>query len=501
MLDRRLFKLILFFLLLGLSLLCCCFYLFWEFSAARPVERISPQTLAGMEHKYLVDFSMLRYKGQPAPFDKNNEVLLLPCDLDSEQLFEGLSCLDMQCRLYLVDEPASRDLSAAMASGAALHLAVCRGNSYQLVNLAVTSFPVLSLQMSSSFIDDRGHAAYRGEVHLSAPGDMESLSSICQWNVRGVSSATREKKAWKLELQDIGGSSTQARMLDLGSDSDWILNSMVFDTLNMREMLSMELWNSYIYPDYQPYRMSQARYVELLFDGEYMGLYMLQNRIDEEYLGLDKSRSMLFKHGTRNEELSLQENYELVYSPYSFERSYELLDQALSDTSSIDIMSLMNMQLYIDYLSSWDNAKYKNMYFIVDVLDEGYRISYLPWDTDLSLGIDWNDSRGSVLDYEASVADTLMHREYRRLLSSRPEFERELALLWQQQRRDVYSEESLLSLADSIHARLEASGALLRDEMRWGSTYRWEDSFEQLRGFISTRLDYLDRHFAAILEQ
>jgi len=496
----RSFKLILFAGLLALLLCCCLFFLYMEQAAQRPVGFISPSELESMSPELLIDMSMLRYKGEKAPVDIYTETLYLPCDLSSAQPFKGLSCLDPGCRIYIVSDPAAEDPVQSMADSSSLRLAICRGSKYQLVNLVLTGFPVIDLSISSSFIDERGNAAYRGQFTLSPVDEDDALSSAAQWNVRGNTSTAREKKPWKLELQKLSGKDMEMALLGLGTDSDWILNPMVFDDLKLREKFAMELWNSLLYPDYEAHKMSRGEYVEIIFDGQYSGLYMLQKQVDQSYLGFDPNRNLLFKHSRMDEELSLRENYELVWSPYDSDTSYALLQQALDEPAGRDLDSLLNMNLFLDFLSANDNARYKNMFFILSLDEEQSKISYLPWDTDLSLGMLWSDDRGITLDYEAALAERIIHREFAAMTQSYPGLELEQAKLWQEQRQSVYKEETIFSILDAIRRELDASGALIRDLSTWEELYRWDDSFDMLCDHITARLSLMDEHYAGITE-
>lgn len=501
MLDRRRFKLIMFLALAALLLFCCLFFYGMESAAVRPVGRISPQQLEGMEPDVLTELSMLRFKSQSVATDIYSETVYISADPGSSDPFAGLSCLDPGIRLYIVTDEYTNDIPAAVSKAHTFRLALVKAERYRLVNLVLSPFPVINLSVTSSYIDDRGNAAYRGDFTMASGSEAQAVSSAAQWNVRGNTSSSREKKSWHLELQKLSGKDMEHELLDLGRDSDWILNPMVFDDLKLREKLAMDFWNSFIYPHQQANKMSSGRYVELVFDGEYFGLYLLQKRIDAEHLGLDKSRDLLFKSSRTDAPMSLQENYELVFSPLGIDESYDVLASLFDSPDGTELDSLLLTNSFIDLLSSADNTQYKNMIYVLRYENGERRIAYLPWDTDLSLGMLWSDERG--IDYlpDTAMDRVLQHRELTAQIDSAALSQQDVARYWQRMREDIYTEENFFSVLDSISAELSASGALIRDEQRWGLSQKGEDDLPALRRFISERLEYLDTYYSTILTQ
>ena len=70
----------------------------------------------------------------------------------------------------------------------------------------------------------------------------------------------------------------------MGSDDDWILNPMSLDDFKVKENLLMTLWNELAQENDWDVRMSTGNYCEIVMNGRYRGLYLLQRRIDRKYL-------------------------------------------------------------------------------------------------------------------------------------------------------------------------------------------------------------------------
>lgn len=289
----------------------------------------------------------------------------------------------------------------------------------------------------------------------------------------------------------------------MGEDDDWLLNPMIFDDLNVREKLAMDFWNTYIYPKSSPYQMSCGEYIELFVDNEYRGLYLLQRRIDEEYLPIDRDRDIIFKgYSNLTEFAKVPTDYEIIYSPFDQEKTYELLIDALNfeNGHSIDLDSFVNIELYLNYLHAIDNRRFKNTFFILRAEESGYVLYFLPWDTDLSLGIAWTDT--AILSNLDMTLNRTGHRvEYTVLTESFPGLEQDIARQWQQMRGQIYQADKFIKIFEENRSVLEGSGAPIRDEQKWGLFHSGTDTQEQMLTFINERLEVLDLHYQAVLEK
>ena len=270
---------------------------------------------------------------------------------------------------------------------------------------------------------------------------------------------------------------------------------MVQDDTKVREISEIQFWNRYLAGSGTPYPMSGAEYVELIVDGDYRGLYLLQRRVDRKYLNLDKENDILFKGVNTWEADTLAEGYEIVYSPFDTEETYEALEDALEAEgwNGIDLDSFLETSLYLNYFAARDNRAYKNMFYVLRWEDGRYVLYFVPWDTDMSMGVKWDEV--FQYDYEATMSKMQQRMEYPEMEQLYPDLAQQLSDLWSTRRASTYTEENILELLKTNIRLVNASGAYYRDNQRWGTHYDGADDQELLLQWARERLDVLDEFY------
>lgn len=94
--------------------------------------------------------------------------------------------------------------------------------------------------------------------------------------IRGSSSQSFPKKQYGIELRDAEGNGIDASLLGLPAEEDWVLFAPYNDKALMRDMLAYRLARSLGH--YAP----RTRYCELVLNGEYMGVYVLIEKIKRD---------------------------------------------------------------------------------------------------------------------------------------------------------------------------------------------------------------------------
>lgn len=124
--------------------------------------------------------------------------------------------------------------------------------------------------------------AYRGQVGI-------------EW--RGTSSVTFPKKQYDLETRERDGDNREVELLGLPEEEDWVLHAPYVDRSMMRNALA------YATSRMVGHYASRTRYVEVLLDGRYKGVYVLmedlelgEDRIDLE--GDDGTEAFLVERTT-----------------------------------------------------------------------------------------------------------------------------------------------------------------------------------------------------------
>ena len=118
---------------------------------------------------------------------------------------------------------------------------------------------------SRNFLTDSNtteHLNYNGRINIE---------------IRGSSSQSLPKKPYGLTtLKEDNASNNNVSLLGMPSENDWILNSLAFDPSLIRDYISYNL--SRQMGNYAP----RTVYCEVVINGEYAGLYMLQEKIKSD---------------------------------------------------------------------------------------------------------------------------------------------------------------------------------------------------------------------------
>ncbi|MEM6348581.1 MAG: CotH kinase family protein [Bacteroidota bacterium] len=140
-----------------------------------------------------------------------------------------------------------------------------------LVNTSQAEIPdEPKINASLAIIDNGpGNLNYTSDppLHYQGPIGIET---------RGNSTQDFAKKTYSLELRDAAGNDQSASLLGMGKEEDWILHAMVIDKSQLRIPFSFYLWQR------MGHYGANWRYVELVLNGEYRGLYILTERIKRD---------------------------------------------------------------------------------------------------------------------------------------------------------------------------------------------------------------------------
>lgn len=462
-----------------------------------------------------VDLSReLEVDGEPAAVDVNTSTIYISQDIVSgtqaNALPGTLSVANHAYDLRFLEDDRFSDLAGAVEDGYAFTLLAVSGNdSYMEYRVVFTTLPVMRLDGWYSHKNQNERDVMLGDVCLWAPydpavGRHSVKASATEWHLRGGTTASWEKKPWKLALEKKGHANNNVDFLGMGADDDWILNAMFVDDTKMKERLFMQLWNDWAEQAPWNHRMSTGQYVELVLNQSYEGVYCLQKRIDKKYLQMQEA-DVLLKGGASFFPERVEEAYEIVDGILPAEEVYEQMNGFYTgeDTSSLDIDNFLDVNLFLQYAAAVDNASYKNMFYLLEKEAEDYRLSLLPWDTDMSWGMIWinyDNTGGYFYDYEKGMEKDATRQEYESVRNQNPELDFLMAKRWQQLRQSVLTEEHILSSVDEMSAQLRSSGVMRRDGERWGTFFDGADNEQSLRKFLIERLHRMDDHFEEILQ-
>lgn len=401
--------------------------------------------------------------------------------------------------LYFLEDSGFQDLKQAVATGHPFSVVVDQGDANHVYQVVFTTLPLLRLDGST-------------------PGDSESLyGTLCLWNDgeelpsvsnvefhrRGSSAKDHPKPSWKLSLKDGNWKKTNLSLLGLGSDNDWILNGMVFDDTKLREKFLTDLWNQIADGTDWNYPMASCEYVEVVYNGSYNGLYLLQRRVDKKYLHLSND-DILLKGYSVWEADRVQEAYAIKNASLPDEDVYLLLEDyfvspetgivQLADGSIGDLYNFADVNILIQFGSLIDNVGYKNMYYLLKREDGGFRLHWIPWDTDLGMGITY--TTGFEYNYDMSMDSQYQRAEYNTMKAAYPELEDCLRSRWKQLRSNELSERNIQTLLEENYDQIIASGAWDRTNHTHGLEYAGLDTYAGLLRFTQERLETLDNYYS-----
>lgn len=451
----------------------------------------------------------LTYDSFPVPvYDKSQRQYLLCTNLIDKITVR----FNSDCRL------------AKSADETGVTLFVWNDDSCWTYRIDGTTFPVLSVDASSKWLFKKSKEGFLTVFENDAE---KATRFVVKIKTHGGSSLQYPKKSMTIDLLDsTDGSALQTSFLHMSENSEFILNSLYEDDSKIRDVFTLSLWENMESSSQEVPSGIDMEMTEVSLNGEYWGLYGLQENINS---------SSYFPDGTSAASIIKSSSYAIPslaeYSPNSkqwgtveLEESssnapwacFEKFVAAISSSSPEEFnggcLRYLNMDNCVDYylwtdlFFATDNI-WKNMVF-VETGDGGdnARLNILPWDSDLSLGAVWDATAPRKVGFQLSKATTNLldggeGNFFDLLWNNNPDdFQIKAAKRWFELRRDVFSEQSLLQTADTAFDEITNSGARARDKLRWTESASCADN-SFIDEFIQLRLAYLDEFYANVLSE
>lgn len=401
-----------------------------------------------------------------------------------------------------------------------------------------TFLPIVELNCSS--VNSKAYTT--GSLRVTDPASLgyDSLM-IAAFKYRGASSSNYPKRSYAIKLRDENGNSVDRKLLGYRSDNNWILDAMYIDLACMRNRVATDLWNAFECKPYYADREKKVRtgtrgkFVEVILNGQWWGLYCMTEKMDRKQLKLKKFvpaaqsttgenevHGVLYKSNQWTYEVFMghesnddNDNKQVIYphkkvSDYKnilgketwceYEFKYpDYEDEAVewrplhdaanmvatsfilnidSVKSRFDYPMLRDYYLFIDLLLATDNHGKNLFWYAYDTQGpEGDKLSLAPWDLDGTFGQDWDgvitNTKDVTLDFDTYIKN-YEHGQFAifDLIKSRSE--------WQQDLKDRYAELRIKGVisGDSIANRFanyaslfEASLADQREQDMWSKAY------------------------------
>ena len=360
--------------------------------------------------------------------------------------------------------------------------------------------------------------------------------------VRGQSSQMFPMKSYGLELWNSSGNSINRSLFGLPQESDWILYAPYNDKTLMHNVLAYQLSNQ------MGHWAAHCRYVELVLNGEYKGIYVFMERIKRKngrvnipsmgsgdnagdavtggyIFSIDKEANGWFSHYPAGAG-SIQYSY-----VYPKEDNITDAQKAWIKNFTDSFENALASPGYSEATTGWRKFADENSfidYFIVNELSrnvDGYRISSYfhkdrysnggkikagpVWDYDLAFrNADY--CNGANVDGWSYQFNTVCPGDFWQVpfwwdrLMADTGFKAALRCRWQELRSSTLSLNNLYNMVDSI-AALTAE-ARQRHFVQWPvlGQYVWpnpqpipatyEEEIRTLKQWLSSRLDWMDKN-------
>ena len=452
------------------------------------------------------DFSnMFFHNGEMAAVDVNSYTIYISQNITDDthcnQLVGDFSFANPNYRMYFKADEYFYKLSDAVRESHPFELIVTDGNGfYSEYYVIFTTLPVVRITGAESYTNEENRQVFDGEMCIWTPVDPQISGysvkkSQAEWHVRGDSQKAQPKKPYKLALKKSNGENNHLDLLGLGSDDDWILNSMSFDDVRFRDKLVMDIWNQMCEETPYNYKMDIGEYVEVVNNGVYSGLYLMQRRVDTKYLGLDDGQILL----KGRKEFADPQNpiyYTVVGDTEKQQLATKIMEQYDQEIiyDKIDIENWIDVNLFVNWAYMQDNLRRHNMYYVLDDPENDLKISLILWDTDMTFGIGWSDSGYTYIPW---IKDYWQcnRPEYKKLKEIYPDLDSRLAERWFELRQNILSEENINSYISSYEKLFYRSGAFARDKAKWGEYHKGQDTIEVFYQFVKDRMPMLDESY------
>ena len=371
----------------------------------------------------------------------------------------------------------------------ALYLPACDGDLTAPAlpagaRVVITGLPVLELYTDSGELP--GDEDAPGRLRLVEAGEDGALrisESPIEINLRGNTSRRFPKRSYRVKVTDGLGDKRDLSIAGLRADDDWILNPMYSDTSKLREALAYGLWEQ-INSCGRVAASSRMAFAEVLLNGEYYGLYGVQERVDRKQVGANKRAGLLYKV-TANDRPGVAElldcdswerchGMELAYAGSRVVRPWLPAADYLALLSGeegpgIARLSLENAADYAlwSMLVQARDCHFKNQFIHCVPEGAGYVLYRIPWDLNHTFGDLWSGDSPQTNYVTYEIGRSQPDDALERLLETEAgeELAQRLRERWAELRAGPITEEKLLDRVRELFDALYP--AILRDGERW----------------------------------
>lgn len=426
------------------------------------------------------------------------------------------------------------------------------GNLVDSYKLFFTNLPVI--QLAADTILD----------YSDSPGTFRLMSASFKQDTgvlnmgikfRGGTARTYPKKSYGIDLgsADSWTKAQDIKLLDMRKDSDWILDAMYADQLLARNIVGHNLFRLIrpgAYQDQNGVVKGQASIrgaaVEIIQNGEWHGIYRLQEKPDrklydlkkidvpEDASGKEQWRSVDFKNPDNGSVLYKAQDHlgtlQIFYSPsivaQSFDQEYpnlkdairydpllELMNFIVNSTdqefasgiaSRVDLDSVVDWLIVLDATATTDNMDHN---FMIGRNASG-KFFLSTWDHDAALAMDYKGTFANWTPTTSLLVGSYKRNNLIRRLIEIPAtgFNTKLKARWTALKAQGLNADSLLTILNTQVQELQKTNAQQRNKNRWpgagaaGADDARMATLTPVNEILSPRLSVVDRTIMSLPE-
>ena len=335
-----------------------------------------------------------------------------------------------------------------------------------------------------------------------------------QVRFHGSTSLGYAKKSFAVALD------APVRLLDLRTDTHWVLNAAYIDRSLMRHKLAYDLFRSLASTNGGRFAAG-SRFVELFLDGRYHGVYVLMEQVDRRLLELRSYTSNDVAHACIHKAIDHAANFAQAghagydqREPDPLARPYwqplDALTEFVSSASDaeffrpeggisarLDLDNAIDFHLLVLVTSNGDGIT-KNYFLARNGQASGpvrQRFFFAPWDYDGTFGRNWD---GNPFPHTAWLSNHLFDR----LLGHAP-YRARFVARWKRLRVREFSAQAIQRMiGDNVRTLGEAAR---RNVVRWPTTgegypdqLSFEEDIAQMKSWIEARIQWLDAEISKL---
>lgn len=397
-------------------------------------------------------------------------------------------------------------------------------NKYKIYNIKLINLPIVNIDLNNKSNEKNNLISNKntnGYISIWNENNIAIKNSLAKLKVRGSSSIFFDKKSYTINFIDESGKDLiKSDVLGMNADYKYSLNSMYEDNSKIRDVIGMRTWEKL-----NDNNGLDIKYVEVIINNNYYGLYALQEVPTQNSLNIDKDNGILYKINgyivPKLSDFNTENNHfddtEIIFKGNNVKNKWTPLENLVdlvyySDderfkreiSKYVDIDKEVNYFILLELMYASDN-RWKNSIFIY----EGGKIERTAWDLDGIFGLLWDTTKPLCTDYNPKLSKELLcefdskalktYLEQRLWQNNVGNFRQKVAKRWKELRSGFLETESFVNYANIIYDEVTESGAREREHERWpDGGYSTDNSF--IEKFIRQRLPYLDSQFLQYLD-